>query len=97
MGQVTQQRVPAFVARYADALREQLPGADVEAEKITGTNHYRFLVVSGRFNGRSHRERQQLVWSVADRVLTPDQRLRVTMIITLGPGELNGAGGASGD
>ncbi len=77
---------PQYALRLADALRQELPGAQVDFEPVR-RDRYRFLVIWPRFNKRGHPERQQRVWDMAEKALEPKDLLKVTMIITLGTDE----------
>lgn len=85
--------LPKFVTALLAALEEALPGSQTDVEKVPGSEatHYRVAVVAEQFRGKDHWARQQVVWSVTDDVLPPDERLRVSSILTLLPEELNQA------
>jgi hypothetical protein len=51
---------------------------------------YRVLIVSNNFSHVRQGERQDLVWRIADKVLKPEEALRVSMIVTVTPAELKG-------
>jgi len=78
---------PAFVARLSDALRRRLQGAQVDHEHVRG-DRYRFVVVWDPFDAMDHPERQRLVWDVAEGELDRSDLLNVSMILTLGTGDL---------
>ena len=44
---------------------------------------YRVTVVAPQFKALKHSERQSLVWRIAERVLSPNEQLRISMILTL--------------
>jgi hypothetical protein len=73
---------PDYVERVEQALRRQLPGADVRHEHLRA-DRYRFEVLWGGFDGLGHPERQQRVWDVVEHTLGPDDLLKVAMILTL--------------
>jgi hypothetical protein len=65
------------------------PNASVEFEPIGRTRVVRVIVVSKGFALLRHEERQKYVWEAAERVLqTPEDRLRISMILTVAPTEL---------
>ena len=74
---------PAFVGQLTDALQNDLRGEEVRHEDVRG-DRFRFVVVWHAFDSMDHPERQQLVWTIAERVLRPEDLLNVAMILTLG-------------
>jgi hypothetical protein len=46
------------------------------------------MVVAAGFKKLWHSERQELVWRIANRALSRDEDLRISMILTLTPEEL---------
>ena len=82
--------LPGFVLTLEQALRKKLRNAEIDIEKVGRTNRYRFLIVSDRFRRMDHPRRQNLVWDVADKLLAPAELLRVSMIVTMAPDEVNG-------
>lgn len=91
----TRNGTPAFVAQLTSALSTELSRlgvrAEVFAERIAGTRVHRVYVIAPKFKDFKHFERQGLVWSVADKTLSADDRLAITTILTYTPGELKGA------
>lgn len=85
MARIAQSRFPDKLKK---ALKEELPSATVEAEKISGTDRYAFLVVSEKFRKMSPAKRQNLVWGIVDKSLTADDMLRISTILPLVPDEL---------
>ncbi len=79
--------LPTFVTGLVAALQAALPNAEVEAEPVGSTNTYRLAVVSTRFNRMDHPRRQNLVWDVVEKTLSPEEMLRISMILTLRPEE----------
>jgi hypothetical protein len=77
---------PKYALELAEALRRELPGAQVDFESVR-RDRYRFIVIWQRFNRRGHPERQQQVWDIADNILSAADLLKVTMILTLGTDE----------
>lgn len=80
--------VDAFAEGVTEALEEVGIDARVEYEPLAGTKLYRLYVVSDDFRSLQHAERQDLVWRIADEVLTPAQTRRISMILTLTGDEL---------
>lgn len=78
---------PAYVDQLTAALQRGVAGAQVTAEPVR-RQRYRFVVVSPRFTNLGHPERQQLVWNIADEVLSESDLLNVAMIMTVAPTEL---------
>jgi stress-induced morphogen len=73
---------PAYVARLTSALGQAFPDARIGFERVRG-DRYRFTVVSERFKGMGHPERQRIVWDVADNALQKPDLLNVAMIMTI--------------
>jgi len=78
---------PAYVVRLTDALRQKLPGAEVEHEQLRA-DRYRFVVTWPQFDAMEHPERQELVWDVVEHSLDPADFMKVSMILTLGNEDL---------
>jgi hypothetical protein len=90
----TSQKVLA--ERIAEALKSGLATAgitleEIETEPIRGTKLIRVTLVAKGFERVNHTERQDIVWRILNRTLTPDEQLRVSMVVTLTPKELAGA------
>jgi len=64
--------------------------ARVVVEHVPGTKLHRVFVVATAFARLRPAERQDLVWRIADQALTPDERLRISMIYTVTKSELPG-------
>ncbi len=86
MAKTTVSQTPAFVVALENALRRELPGAQVSSEHVRG-NRYRFEVLWDHFSGVGHPERQQRVWSIAEDVVPRQDLLDVGMILTISPDE----------
>ena len=85
-----------FVHRLKRALVEGLGVAGVDdvevlAESIPGTHLHRITVVSEKFRQLQFSERQDLLWRIIRQRLTPEQELRISMILTLTPDDLAAA------
>jgi len=91
-------RYPAPILRLKKALVRDLETqsgikakVDIESVALSRTNRlYRVWVLSPQFKPLWHSERQDLVWRIANRALSPDEQMRVSMILTMTPGELRG-------
>jgi hypothetical protein len=83
---------PVFVMKLAAALQKDLEDlglhSTVEVEPAGTTKLYRFFVFSDEFRDLRHTERQNLVWRIVDRTLSPEESRRVSMIMTLTNEEL---------
>lgn len=60
----------------------------VRVEPAGTTKLFRFFVVSDAFKNLRHSERQNIVWRVVDRTLSPEDSIKVSMIMTLATTEL---------
>jgi hypothetical protein len=85
---------PEFVDELKDALVEGLDAVGIDAEvsvqAVPTTRLYRVLVLAPKFKALKHSERQNLAWRIAERVLSPDEQLRISMILTLTRDEARG-------
>ena len=85
---------PLFLTRLAKALVDDLGAnkikAEVATEPVPTTSLYRVTVVAPKFKALKHSERQNLVWRIAENTLSPDEQLRISMILTLTREELEG-------
>lgn len=83
---------PSFLGRLESALVDGLDAngirAEVSAEPIRTTRLYRVAVLAPKFKVLKHSERQDLVWRIAERALSPDEMMRISMILTLTPDEV---------
>jgi len=83
---------PPFVEKLTAALRSRLEKAglnvDVSSEPVHFTKLYRFYVVSRNFKAMGQQERQKLVWHIVENVLSADEQLHVSMILTVTPDDL---------
>jgi hypothetical protein len=71
--------VAALVARF---------GGEAEAEQVNQNGRYRFAIVSPQFNSMPHLRRQDEAWKVVDEVLSREETLDVSLILTYAPGDL---------
>jgi hypothetical protein len=87
-------RPPPFLTRLEQALVDDLKAnqikADVDIEAVATTRLYRVTVVAPKFKALKHSERQSLVWRIAEKTLSPEEQLRISMILTLTREEAEG-------
>lgn len=85
---------PKFVTKLVDALSQTLAelgiDAEVDSQAVPGTKLHRIMVVSRKFDKMRYTEAQNVVSRIAESVLTPQEQLRISMILTLTPKELEG-------
>ena len=85
---------PLFLSRLKKALVETLKQNGIEAkvrsEPVPYTKLYRLAVLSPQFKAMRHSERQSLVWRIAERAVSPDEQMRISMILTLTSEEMEG-------
>ncbi len=62
--------------------------AEVETERVRGTRLHRVLTVARQFEHLRPSERQDLVWRIIKQHFSPEEQLRISMILTLTPDEL---------
>jgi hypothetical protein len=83
---------PPFLDRLKTALVKSLRDSGIEAEvrsePVPTTKLYRVAVLAAKFKELKHSERQSLVWRIAESALSPDEQLRISMILTLTPDEV---------
>ena len=81
------ENAPLFLKRLTKALVDTLNGSGIQArvltEPVPTTKLYRVAVFSPQFEAMKHSERQSLAWRIAERTLSPDEQLRISMILTL--------------
>lgn len=84
-------RQPAHLRRLLEALEEGLRQggitATIAAEAIARTRLHRVVVLTDQFEALPPSERQSLVWRIADSVLSFDEKLLISSILTLTPEE----------
>lgn len=79
---------PDFRARLNDAFKTALKARG--GSEPAGKNRHRFTVISPKFRGLTHLARQDLVWSIANDVLSDDELLKITVILPFAPEEVGG-------
>jgi hypothetical protein len=85
---------PGFVDHLKHVLADELKNIGINAkvvvEAVPTTRLYRVMVQAPKFKALKHSERQSLVWRIAEQTLSPEEQLRVSMIVTLTPSEAAG-------
>jgi len=75
-------------ARLTRILKRGFRGSKVTVERTTpGSKKLCGILVWPKFLGVEQAQRQKQLWSLLDDALTPDERLRVTVILTFTPAE----------
>ncbi|HVS69733.1 MAG TPA: hypothetical protein VHQ47_00590 [Phycisphaerae bacterium] len=91
--------VPELVRRAEEGIVEGLRcvgiDATVQHSPVPQTKLYRLGVYAPQFAAMKHSERQSLVWRIVEKVLSPEEQMRISMILTLTPREQKGIGGES--
>lgn len=86
---VTKKSRPGFVQALLEALVARLDragiSAEVDSQRVRGTRLHRVTVLSPQFEHLRPSERQDLAWRIAREVLTLEQQMRISMILTLTP------------
>jgi acid stress-induced BolA-like protein IbaG/YrbA len=83
-------RLPPAITRLKKALASEF-GAVVDVQPVPGgslPDYFRVALVSTRFARMPHLKRQDAVWDVADRILSREEVLSVSMILAFAPNEL---------
>ena len=82
--------VPSYVATLLTALEDRFPGSKAEVGRIRGLDAYAFRVgvLGTGFVDLILMSGHDQAWEVAERVLTREQRLRISMILCLAPDEV---------
>jgi len=80
-GKLSEKVQSALLPLYGRSASEGLNLEVVPPNRLTGT------LVSAKFRGLTHGERQDLIWDLLDEVLTPHERTRIVIIIANTPEE----------
>lgn len=75
-----------FVSKVEEALSKAFPGSHIVIEPAYAGN-YSVKIVGAKFNGKSEREKQDLVWSKVKKALK-DESQKIRWIIVYGNDEL---------
>lgn len=62
--------------------------ATVETEAVRFTQLHRALVTSPQFEDMGHGERQDILWRILRDELSPEEQLRVSVVVALTPDEV---------
>jgi stress-induced morphogen len=81
-------RLPNFIANLRDRLVKEL-GGEVEVDPSDDGRSYTLWVFSEKFTAQTHLQRQDLVWSIVDQELDREESLKITLIMTFAPGEVD--------
>ena len=83
---------PEWLDRLLPELRRALDAVGINAEIVTEpipwTKAHRISIIARGWTHMDPLERQNLAWRIADRVLDWDDRLKISMILTITPEEL---------
>ena len=84
-------RTGSFPARLKQVLVEGLVQAGIRAsvktEKVPQTKLHRVRVTACEFSNLQPSERQDLVWRIVAQEFSPQEQLKISMILTLTPDE----------
>jgi hypothetical protein len=84
-------RVDGFPAKVKRVLTKALTKEGVKpsilSERVTGTRFVRLVVVASKFARMGYSERQSVVWRILQEDLEPEERRRISMVLTLTPTE----------
>jgi len=79
--------------RIKHALTEDLHKSGLEVDVVTevvpDTRLTRVIIVSRTFQQLGPAERQDLIWRIMDNHFDSDEQLRISMVYTLSPDEIN--------
>ena len=91
---MSERRLPSELAKVVKAIKNQL-SAEVDVERVPmddpWPDQFRLAVVSRKFRSLSPFKRQDLVWEIVNRILSPGQALAISVILTFSPAELEPA------
>ena len=77
--------------KLVDGLRQSgIHVEDCTVEPIRGTRLHRVLLLSKGFKHLTAPERQSVAWRIIDAHFSPEDQMRISMILTLTPGEAAG-------
>jgi hypothetical protein len=93
---VAEMKSPQFIKKLQRALADRFAGCKFDVERVSGTNRYRLAVVWRGFAKSNVLKRQDQVWQIAGKALDAPELLRISMILTLRPDELEVSGRVNG-
>ena len=83
-----------FPRRLVEVLRDGLRkvgiDAEVETERVPDLDLHRVLLTAPEFHNLWASERQDLVWRIIGQNFNDDDKMRISIILTLTPDELEG-------
>jgi len=86
-----QRALPASVRKLTRAIKTEYSG-EVEVERVSSADswpdRFRFAVVSPKFKSMTPMQRQDKLWDIVDRVMTPEESLAISIILAFSPSEL---------
>lgn len=65
-----------------------IPAQTIHVVPVKGTRLNRIRIVSRKFRDLGPSERQDIVWRILRQNLRPDEELRISMVLTLTPQDL---------
>jgi hypothetical protein len=87
---MSERRVPAELLKVAKALKTGL-SAKVEIERLPmddpWPDQFKIVVVSPRFRSLDYFKRQDLIWPIVNRILSPGETLSISVILAFSPNE----------
>jgi len=88
---MSERRVPPKILKVAKALKTEL-SAKVEIERLPlddpWPDQFKIAVVSPRFKSLDYFKRQDLIWPIVNRILSPGEALAISIILAFSPNEL---------
>jgi stress-induced morphogen len=84
----TTKRIPSFIRKLTSEIRRETGAQKISVEKVPGLSRYRVAVVSPKFSRKSQLARQDWLWQIVDRSLTPPEQMRLSLILAYSPKEL---------
>jgi acid stress-induced BolA-like protein IbaG/YrbA len=90
---MSEEKLPRILQRLVDTLKQEL-GAEVEVERVNDDgdpDRFRLGVVSQRFASMPDLKRQDLLWGIVDRLMSPRDSMVISIILAFSPEELEPA------
>jgi len=80
-------RSKSFAAHIQEVVKDGLASAGIKAftmtESVPGTKLTRLIVVAAQFEKLWASERQDLIWRILNRELSPEEQLKISMVVAL--------------
>lgn len=77
----------SFALRIQEVVKSGLASAGIKAitatESVPGTKLTRLIVMSSAFENLWASERQDLIWRILNQELTPEEQLKISMVVAL--------------